>query len=274
MAATAVIIVTHDSAQVLEACLASLTGQSAPPAAVLIIDSASTDTGYLAAAEKKYGATVLRRADNVGFAGGNNIGFRQLGRDVDYVLFLNPDTLLHGEGLRLAAAAMEEEAGTGVLTGRLLGYDVSRRQPTGLLDSTGIFRKWYGRWFDRGRGEVDRGQYSVPEDVPAACGALLFCRKKALDEVMLAGRAVFDPAFFMYKEDIELCLRLRNAGWRIRYDPLVVGWHGRGWQRRRLMGPAARRMSARNELLLYRRHPSPYLLWALAKYALVYLLRI
>lgn len=274
MAATAVIIVTHDSAQVLETCLAALADQSSPPGEVLIVDSGSSDTAYLAAAEKQYGAVVLRQPDNVGFARGNNIGFRHLDREVGHVLFLNPDTLLHPHGLRLAVAAMEENSATGILTGRLLGYDAARKQPTGRLDSAGIFRKWYGRWFDRGRGEVDRGQYSRPEEIPAACGALLFCRRKALEDAILSEGAVFDPAFFMYKEDIELCLRVRKAGWRIRYDPRVAGWHGRGWQRRSRMRPAARRMSARNELLLYRRHPSPYILWALAKCALVYLFRI
>jgi N-acetylglucosaminyl-diphospho-decaprenol L-rhamnosyltransferase len=275
MAATAVIIVTHDSATVLESCLASLAGQSVPPDVVCIVDSGSGDTSYLRAAEKMDRVEVLHYPENIGFAAGNNAGFRRVGRGAEYVLFVNPDTFLDQEGIRLASETMRENAGMGILTGRLLGYDVAGRQATGRIDSTGIFRKWYGRWFDRGLGEVDSGQYSLPEDIPAACGALMFCRKKALEEVMLPDQAVFDPAFFLYKEDIELSLRLRKAGWRISYDPRIKGFHGRGWQRdRRRMSPGLRRMAARNELLLYRRHPSPYFIWALAKCVLVYLMRI
>jgi GT2 family glycosyltransferase len=275
MSATAVIIVTHDSATVLEPCLSSLAGQSVQPDVVCVVDSGSADTSYLHAAEKKNNVDVLYYPENIGFAKGNNAGFRRVGRDVEYILFVNPDTFLDRDGIGLALESMRKNEGTGILTGRLLGYDVAGQQATGLLDSTGIFRKWYGRWSDRGQGEVDSGQYSLPEDIPAACGALMFCRKKALEEVILPQQAVFDPAFFMYKEDIELSLRMRKAGWKIMYDPRITGLHGRGWQRRRSrMSPAARKMAARNELLLYRRHPSPYLIWALAKFVLVYLLRI
>ena len=147
-------------------------------------------------------------------------------------------------------------------------------QATGLLDSTGIFRKWYGRWYDRGQGEPDRGQFAWPDDVPAACGALLFCRKKALDQVALAGGAVFDPDFFLYKEDIELCLRLRKKGWLTRYEPGIKAWHGRGWRQRGEMSLALRTAAAKSEIILYRKHPSPYLLWALLKYLAVRLLKV
>ncbi|MDD3618820.1 MAG: glycosyltransferase family 2 protein [Desulfobulbaceae bacterium] len=274
MASTAVIIVTHNSAAVLEPCLSSLAGQSTPPDAVWVVDSGSAETSYLQAAEKKFGVGVLQFPANIGFAAANNAGFSRLG-GVDHVLFLNPDTVPHHQCIQRAAESMAGNPAVGILTGRLLGYDVGGRQATGRLDSTGVFRKWYGRWFDRGQGDVDRGQYSIPEEVPAACGALMFCRIKALEDVLLAGRAVFDPAFFMYKEDIELCLRVRKAGWTIWYEPVVAALHGRGWQRRRSrMSRAARTMSARNEVLLYQRHPSPYILWALAKYAAAGLLRM
>ena len=74
----------------------------------------------------------------------------------------------------------------------------------------------------------------------------------------------------MYKEDIELSLRLRATGWRILYDPRVELYHCRGWNRQRQTMPLARRvMASGNEVLLYRRHPSPYILWALLKYLLV-----
>jgi N-acetylglucosaminyl-diphospho-decaprenol L-rhamnosyltransferase len=270
--ATAVIIVTHDSALVLHQCLASLAGQSLLPSQVLVLDSGSAATGYLDDLPPPVRAVRLR--ENIGFSRANNEGFLKVDGAVEYLLFLNPDVLLQPDALALGVRALEEEQGVGCLTGRLLGYDFARQQPSGLLDSTGIFRKWYGRWYDRGQGEPDRGQYVLTEDVPAACGALLLCRRKALTETMLQGGAVFDPDFFLYKEDIELCLRLRKKGWRIRYDPAVRAWHGRGWRNRREMSFALRRMAAGSELTLYRKHPSPYLLWALLKYLLVRLLKV
>ena len=84
-----------------------------------------------------------------------------------------------------------------------------------------------------------------------------------------------DPAFFLYKEDIELCLRLRAAGWHLLYQPALRALHCRGWQSERQAVPWSLRLTAAaNEIRLYCRHPSPYLLWALAKYALVRWLHI
>ena len=125
------------------------------------------------------------------------------------------------------------------------------------------------------RGQPDDGRFGRPELMPALCGACLFCRRSALEAVALAGGAVFDPAFFLYKEDIELCLRLRAAGWRLLYQPALRALHCRGWQSERQAVPwPLRLMAAANEIRLYCRHPSPYLLWALAKYALVRWLHI
>jgi len=274
MSSTAVIIVTHDSEEVLEPCLRALKNQVLPPARVYLVDSGSRDPAYLDRIDKAENVVMLPPQDNIGFARANNAGCRHLEQEMEYVLFLNPDVLLAADALFLAVQSMRQHERVGVLTGRLLGYDFRAAQATGLLDSTGIYRKWYGRWVDRGQGEVDRGQYALPENIPAACGALLFCRKNALDQVALAGGAVFDPDFFLYKEDIELCLRLRDKGWLIRYEPGIRAWHGRGWRQRGEMGLALRRAAAESEIILYRKHPSPYLCWALLKYLAVRLLKV
>ena len=71
----------------------------------------------------------------------------------------------------------------------------------------------------------------------------------------------------LHKEDIELCLR--NCGFRLRYHPSVRARHCRGWQGREAMPKSLKLVAAANEIRLYLRHPSPYMLWALAKYALV-----
>lgn len=274
MSSTAVIIVTHNSEEVLVPCLRALRDQVLPPARVYLVDSGSRDSAYLDMIDKAGNVVVLPRQDNIGFARANNIGCRHLAGETEYVLFLNPDVILAADALQRAVQSMQQNERVGVLTGRLMGYDFRAARANGLLDSTGIFRKWYGRWVDRGQGEVDHGQFGRPEDIPAACGAMLFCRRKALDQVALAGGAVFDPDFFLYKEDIELCLRLRQKGWLVRYEPGVKAWHGRGWSQRSEMSLALRRTAAESEVLLYRKHPSPYLFWALLKYLAVRLLKV
>mgnify|MGYP001320402581 CR=1 FL=1 len=272
--AIAVVIVTHDSARVLPSCLAALAEQSVPPAEVLVVDSGSGDPSYLDAPPPLRTVRVVRLAENVGFSQANNIGFRQCGTETDYLLFLNPDALLAPDALAQAVRLLEADRRVGILGGLLRGYDFSLRQPTGLIDSAGICRKWYGRWVDRGQGDLDHGQYCRAQDVPAVCGAMLFCRRSALEQVLLPGPAVFDPDFFLYKEDIELCLRVRRRGWLVRFAPGVAAWHGRGWKQRGEMSLALRTAAARSEIILYRKHPSPYLLWALMKYLAVRILKV
>ena len=270
MSKTAIIIVTHNAEKVIEHCLDAIAGQSVPPEQVVVVDSGSHDKGYLAHIEDNDTVKVLVRRENIGFARANNLGITYIKDDIEYVLFLNPDTLLQRECIHLATRYMENDPASGAITGLLRGYDFDRAGPTGRLDSTGIFRKWYGRWYDRGQGEDEKGQYLNPQDIPAACGAFLFCRLEALKQAALSERIIFDEEFFLYKEDIELCLRMRKAGWKIRYVPELSAFHGRGWQGdRKSMGRNLRRTAALSEVLLYKKHPSPYILWALLKYFLV-----
>jgi len=269
---TAVIIVTHNSQAVIGHCLTALANQSLPPTLVVLIDAGSEDTAYVQSYGQQPGFLV-RCVENIGFSRANNLGW-QLAAAADYILFLNPDAFLAPDSLEQACALLAENEEVGCVGGRLLGFDAVSGLPTGLLDSTGVFRSWYGRWYDRDQGQEDCGQQSQREEVPAVCGAFLCCRKTALEHVALPGGAVFDPAFFLYKEDIELCLRLRQAGWEIVYLPEVRAYHCRGWQRnRKAMSARLRLIAAKNEMLLYRRHPSPYLFWAVLKYAAVRWLR-
>ncbi len=268
MKRVAVIIVSHDSATVLPHCLDALAAQTLQPAEIIIVDSGSASTRYL----EPYGKTGRARVflkKNCGFGRANNHGYQTLGQGIDYVLFLNPDAFPYPDSLQRAVSFLEQQSDVGCVGARLSGYDIDVGQTTGLLDSTGVFRKWYGCWYDRAQGEAEQGQYRQVEDVPAVCGAFMLCRHQMLDQVALEGGAVFDPDFFLYKEDIELCLRIWKKSWRITYLPQVQAYHCRGWQTRRRISYGQRCIAAGSELILYKKHPSTYLLWALLKYALV-----
>ncbi len=271
---TAAVIVTHNSQAVLGRCLAALAAQTTPPLLIALIDSGSEDTDYLQAYCQQLGF-IVRFAENIGFSQANNLGWLAVRQNVDFVLFLNPDAFPAPDSIERACAFLAENEQVGCVGARLLGFDAAIGQPTGLIDSTGVFCSWYGRWHDRDQGQPDCGQHSQREEVPAVCGAFLLARRTVLEQTALPGSAVFDPDFFLYKEDIELCLRLRRAGWKIVYLPEAQAQHCRGWQQNRKAMPARLRLTAaRNEVLLYKKHPSPYILWALAKYAAVRWLRI
>lgn len=267
----AVIIIAYDSGRVLRRCLDCLLAQTRRADLIVIVDNHSPAPAYLDEIPPAAAIRLIRLPHNQGFCQANNLAYA-LARDCNYVLFLNPDAFLSQRFLEEALAWMErpESASVGCLTGTLLGFDIEHGCATGLIDSTGIFQNWYGRWYDRRRGVPTGELVTVAvEEVPAACGALMFCRTRALEDASLRAGEVFDPEFFMYKEDIDLSLRMRAGGWRIVYVSGLLCHHGRGWQGRRLVTWQARYLSTRNELRLCWRNGWRSLPYGLAKYAYV-----
>jgi GT2 family glycosyltransferase len=275
----AVIIITHDNQLVLDEAIASVRQQTLLPGQIIIVDTGSKDRKYLRQYELSEDTTVIYGGEEIGFCRGNNIGYRAVFPEVEYVLFLNPDAFLFPSFIEEAIHFMEipVNKACGMLTGVLYGYDLANRRPSGLYDSTGIFNKWYGRWYDRGQGQAcSDSLYNVNEEVPAICGALMFCRKEALDSVLVRGGEVLDSSFFMYKEDIDLSLRLKRQGWRLMFVSKLAAYHCRGWNPdRKKMARKVRLLSARNEMRIQRKNLSPLGFgYSLLKYVSVFVFNL
>lgn len=279
-ASCAIIIVTHNSLSYLEKCLAAISKQSYAPKQVLVVDSGSYDVSALLALTERFKVTIHLEKKNVGFCEGNNIGLSLVDPNTKYVLFLNPDVYLTSTFIEVACAHLDDPLAedVGALSGLLLGYDHQLDRPTGLIDSTGIFQSWYGKWKDRGQGDSIQKAYDFyhrSEFVPALCGALMFCRLDALRQVEFSQNIVMDPSFYMYKEDIDLSLRLRQKGWKLLYVPDLIAYHCRGWNvNRKEMSYPVRVLSAKNEMTLHARHSYPHYFYSAFKYYCVKLLNV
>ena len=249
-----VVIVTYNSDATALHAVRSLFSGTRPPDRVVVVDSGSRRDSYLTEIERSDPRVrVVRQQSNVGFCVGNNLGLQTLPR-CRYVLFLNPDAFVSEGFLDGAVRLCDDDPRIGAMNPKLVSADPVTRAATQRLDSVGVFQTRYGRWFDRGRGEPDDGRYDGSVvDVPALCGAAMFCREAALRSVGPDG-AVFDERFFMYKEDIDLSLRLARAGWKVVVDPSLTVLHVRGWKAdRREMPLSARRRSLANEWLIWRK---------------------
>src|SRR5262249_6417158 len=147
------------------------------------------------------------------------------GTDAPFVLSLNADARPEPEFVaRLLARMVEPGWRVGAVTGRLLRppqADGSRR-----LDACGMRLVQTWRHLDRGSGELDRGQYARAERVFGGTGAATLLRREALFDVAVEGD-VFDPDFFTFREDAELCFRLRERGWEVLYEPAARCEHRR-----------------------------------------------
>jgi len=241
---------------------------------IIIVDSGSNDPSYLSPYTRQSNAEVILADKDIGFCKGNNIGMTKVPKHCDFVFLLNPDAFVSSTFLEQAIHFMNapENARCGALTGTVLGYDINADKPTGGYDSTGVFRTWYGKWYDRDQGSPKNDNaYTQPETIPAICGAVFFCRKKAIDEVLIRGNEILDNTFYMYKEDIDLSLRLRQKGWLLSFVPQMTVYHCRGWQRdRKKMERRFRLASAHNEVRIQWRLKAPVpIAYSLMKYTAV-----
>lgn len=245
-----VIIVNHNRAALLEACLRSLLKPQGVPFEVVVVDNGSEDDSAAAVERFASGAPfpvrLLRNAENLGFCAANNQGIRASA--APFVALLNNDAEAEPYWLAHLHAAFEDPR-VGMAASKILVYDDPR-----VIDKAGHLIWLDGQNRGRGTGELDRGQYDRIEEVLWPDGCACMYRRAMLDEIGL-----FDEDLFAYGDDAELGLRARIAGWRCLYVPQAVARHHRG----ATLGVASPRRLAlieRNRVLLAVKHFPPDLL--------------
>lgn len=192
---------------------------------IIVVDNASTDGSAEALAAKFPQITLIRSPQNAGFAAGNNLGLRRVAGQ--YILCLNPDTEMHAGTLDFIVEAFERDPELGALGVKLLNTN-GTLQPSCksfpgadtilwnaaaldvLFPRSGIFGKYDMGWF----------KYDREIEVDQPMGAALAIRRKVLDEV-----GVFDEQYFMYFDEVDLCFRIKQAGWKIKFFPQVCVTH-------------------------------------------------
>ncbi|MBI3490805.1 MAG: glycosyltransferase family 2 protein [Acidobacteria bacterium] len=204
-----VIVLSWNGRVVLTECLASLREQSLA-APVIVVDNGSTDGSQDLVRREFPEMTLIVNERNLGFGEGNNIGIRAaLESGAAYVALLNQDARADRRWLEALVHAARTDATVGAVASCITLH--SHRT---LLNSTGILMNLSGCAWDRGFARVDGPQWHQPCDVLAASGGAALFRADALRRVGL-----FDAAYFAYYEDLDLAVRLWEAGYRTVYAP-------------------------------------------------------
>lgn len=231
MAKVSVQIVTWNSKKYINDCLQSLIQQTFTDFTVLVIDNASVDGTVQFVREHFPGVQVLENFKNVGFAKAHNQGIAF--SKSEYVLVLNPDTMLRSDFLEniVSSADMHTEAGSiggkGLkMINSSLDAEVQLAETTTLIDSVGLTLYKNRSVTNTGEGEQDTGQFETGRFVFGFSGSCVLFRRTALDAVVFE-KEYYDNDFFAYKEDIDLAWRLQWAGWRAWYCPDAVYYHYR-----------------------------------------------
>jgi GT2 family glycosyltransferase len=214
-----VVVVNYNARRFLPDCLASLAALDYPSdrLAVTLVDNASSDDSVEFVRSEFPQVSVIALPTNRGFAGGNNVGMHAaLEAGCDYVALLNSDARAHPKWLRAMVETAEAQVDVAFAGSKILTWD------GGLVEFAGnVF------WRETSHGgyadEPDTGQFDVPANAAYACGASMLMRAQALRQL-----GMFDEDYFIYHEDVDLCLRAWVAGWRVTYVPEAVVWHGRG----------------------------------------------
>ncbi|MEW5883354.1 MAG: glycosyltransferase family 2 protein [Armatimonadota bacterium] len=223
-----IVIVNWNTKALLEKCLASLQ-RHAPSESyeVIVVDNASSDGSADMIRDRFPQVRLLAQAENRGYAEGNNIGIRAA--TGEFVLLLNPDTEFIDDSLQRSVDILRSMPSVGALAARLINPDGStqpslrsfpRPLPV-LFDLFGVARLLpRSRFFGRYRYRFF--DYDSPAEVEQPMGTFLLTRREVFDQVGL-----LDEAFPIFFNDVDWCLRVRNAGWRVYYHPDVrVVHHG------------------------------------------------
>ncbi|MDD5556506.1 MAG: glycosyltransferase family 2 protein [bacterium] len=253
MTDVSVVVVSWNSRPYLEACLASVLAGGGPSREVFLVDNASSDGSADLARERFPGVAVIENAENRGFAAANNQAFRAArGR---YVFLLNPDTRVEEGAIGRLVRFMDEHPAAGACGPLLVGEGgrvehAARRFPTFAaalgartpLGRLGLFRRACDEVRMRA---VDFGAVT---EVDQPSGAALFIRREALDEA-----GPLDERFFMFFEEVDLCRRLRDAGWIIFLLPEARVTHYGGRSRRQARARIIR-VRAESMIRYFRKH--------------------
>jgi GT2 family glycosyltransferase len=210
-----VVIVSYNVRELLTACIDSVVkAAEGIDTEVFVVDNDSADDTVEVIARDYPSVHLINNKENLGFSKANNIAIRQ--SEGEYVLLLNPDTVVAEGTLRGAVEFMDqhpEAGGAGVRMHNAdgtLAPESRRAVPTPMVAARkmlGFTKRYYMSYLP----------WDKPGKIEVISGAFMMLRRKAIDQV-----GMLDEDFFMYGEDIDLSYRLLKGGWQNWYLPLDI----------------------------------------------------
>ena len=222
----AIITINYNGLEDTMECLESLKKISYPNYEVIVVDNGSrgNDTDVL---EDKFGNYIhlIRNDQNYGRCGGTNIGMRYAldNSNPDYLLLLDNDTVVDPEFLTEMVKVAEADPAIGRAGAKIYYYD----EPERLQFVWGKMDFWRGdligmRGVERvlGRKKIDRGQHDSIKEVEYVVGWCALIKRKVVKSI-----GMLDEAYFFSWEDVDYCLRTKEAGYKVVYIPKAKIWH-------------------------------------------------
>jgi N-acetylglucosaminyl-diphospho-decaprenol L-rhamnosyltransferase len=219
-----VVVVSYNSRDTLRACLEPLAGLDG--ISVIVVDNASADHSLETIADLP--VRTVASEQNRGFAAGCNLGLAA--GNAPFVLFLNPDAYIGEEAMRRLAAVLVAESNVGIVGPRTVAGDgalvpsMRRYQRVASVWAGAFFVHRFVKsaaWANEIVTSADVYEHAAyPEWLSGGC---FLVRRPVIESV-----GGFDEGFFLYNEDMDLCARVRAAGYKVRYEPTALVRHEGG----------------------------------------------
>ncbi len=216
---TYVLVINWNGLQHLQACFESLLASSYQNARFILVDNASTDNSvefvrdHFGHDERVH---IFQCPRNLGWSGGNNAAMEHaLKSGADYVFLLNNDTAIASDALEKLVAMAEAHPTIGALAPKMVLFDYPE-----IINSVGLECSFIGASWDKGVGRLDAPRWNQSEPVIGVCGGAFFIRASVLPKTGL-----LPEEFEIYLDDLDLCLRIWNAGYEIQSCPEAVVRH-------------------------------------------------
>ena len=215
----AVVILNWNGEKLLEQFLPSVMAYS-DEAKIYVADNASTDNSIAVIKEKFPTITIIQNDGNYGFAKGYNLALQQV--EEEYYALVNSDIEVTQNWLAPMLNIFDSESSIGIIQPKILDY--KNKEYFEYAGAAGGFIDQYGYPYCRGRIfetiEKDNGQYDDDLEIFWASGACFFIRKEVYRKLI-----GFDDDFFAHQEEIDLCWRAYNLGFKAKYTPASVVYH-------------------------------------------------
>lgn len=255
----AVVILNYNGRAYLQRFLPSLLHSTYPNLEVIIADNASTDDSTEYLEEHFPQLRLIELPQNYGYAGGYNEALRQV-EGAEYYVLLNSDIEVTPGWIEPIVQIMEKDQNIAAAQPKVLSFD--KRDSFEYAGAAGGWMDTLGYPFCRGRifdhTEKDQGQYNSTQEIFWATGAAMFIRAELFHKI-----GGFDPDYFAHAEEIDLCWRLKRAGYKIVVRPQSVVYHVGGGTLS-YNTPRKTYLNFRNTLYtIYKNEASSKLLWLL-----------
>lgn len=251
-----VIVLCFNGVNLTVGCLESLYKQDYPNMEVVIVDNCSTDGTIPTVTAKFPQVKIVQNNENLGYAMGNNKGMEYaLDAKAEAVFLVNNDTRLNENCLSILIKALVANPKIGVIGPKVYTWDCNKS-----ISSAGGIVDWrMANAMNVGMGEEDIGQFSERDvDFVNGCGLLV-----TRDAILRVGG--LDAKFFMYWEETDWCLRIKEAGFEVYFEPAAEMEHKAPIYSTSL-SPTTLYYITRNRFLFFYRHtPKSIKLIALAQ---------